>query len=81
MKGGKQRDIGYAYRLFIAGARAWDGRRLPLPYANGPGGKFTTDRTVARFLRRLNGAEIDAAPAFTDDANAAADRRLAAAGL
>lgn len=78
---GKRKDITSIYRLFDRGSRHADGIRVPLPSVIGVNGKkVTTSEAVNRWLAALNGTVVSTV-ATTDKAHAAAERRLAAAGI
>jgi hypothetical protein len=78
-KGG-QHDLCWVHRMFVRGPRASDGRRIPLPHACGPSGRYTTEPAVSRWLAALNG-QSGPSHIETSKAHVAADRRLERMGL
>lgn len=80
-RNGKPRDVGFVHRMFARGARCADGTLLPLPYAIGPGGRFSTGPAVNRWLQALNGSTAGPSPRAAADAHDRAESRLAALGI
>lgn len=80
-RNGKPRDVGFIYRMFAHGAKRVDGVRLPLPYAVGPAGRFSTVEAVDRWLSELNGLALGPSPREATEAHERAERRLAACGI